>query len=347
MTPDYLFPHHILLGYIALWTAAELIAARLWPLRASCKKISLLHCLAAFVLSSFWLARRFWSADAALNAAGLCNVELPGTFEHHILSLSMAYFIVDTPFAVAFHRAFIVHHALCIVAFAAIMGYWKYLPESTPFFMDFMAWDTTPAPPKLHTVRRFSWFRQQPVPDEDDGDVALQLIMGGLNGIFNLWMAELGGVFFHINRALKDTDLELPSRGLFLLMFTLTRCFLWPKYLWHLYRSAAANHTPFHTVSVVLETGLFATNLHFLYKNVAPIWRAGRLLPHQPKGFHRRWLERHPGWKRALGVFLPADKICMSPSILDFAASCAVPAEADAGAGRAGAVDAAVQKKHN
>jgi len=144
--------------------------------------------------------------------------------------------------------------------------------------------------------------------------------LGGLNGVFNLWMAELGGVFFHINRAFQDTDMELPSRGLFLFMFVLTRCCIWPLYLWHLYASQAQleaqdqPRNPFHKASAVVETGLFLTNLHFLYKNIEPIYRTGRMLPDKPAEFHRRWLDEHPNWKRIAGLFLPKDKISMQHS---------------------------------
>ena len=121
MTAHYLFPHHIVLGYIALWTLAEVVAAQIWPIRKSCKKVSLLHCIVAFVVSSVWLIRRIWwdgdnqDVDGGIDTA-LHNFELPGTLEHHVVSLSFAYFIVDMPFAIAFHPAFIVHHAICIVA---------------------------------------------------------------------------------------------------------------------------------------------------------------------------------------------------------------------------------------
>lgn len=351
MTPEYLFPHHIVFGYIALWTVAEIVAARIWPIRVSCKKVSLLHCIVAFLVSSVWLARRFWSDEDAgvanptasasaqehnLATVGLYNFEVPGTFEHHVVSLSMAYFIVDMAFAIAFHRAFIVHHIICIIAFAAIQGYWKYLPENTPFFMDFMAWDTTPSPPKSHTVRHhLFWFRRDDImmsaKQEQESDLPeLQLLWGGLNGIFNLWMAELGGIFFHINRAFHDTDMELPSRGLFLMMFTFTRCFIWPTYLYHLLLSAAANDTHFHKVSAVLETGLFLTNLHFLYKNVAPIWKTGRLIPHKPEGFHRKWFDKHPFCKKIAGIFFRKEKISIiSPNLSDSSLLDAIPAIGD------------------
>lgn len=320
MALEYL-SHDILLGYIALWTAGELVAARVWPVRTSCKKISLLHCIAAFLLSSTVIARRFASSTAP---SGLCGFDLPGTLEHHVVSLSMAYFIVDLPFAVVFHRTFVLHHAICIVAFAAIQGYWKYLPENNPFFMDFMTWDTAPA-------------------------ASGQLLMAVTNGIFNLWMAELGGVFFHLNRALVDTDLELPSRGLFLLMFGFTRCLVWPAYLRRLYTEAAGGDaTRFHTVAVVLETCLFATNLRFLYKNVAPVWRTGRLLPHKPRGFHRRWLDRHRVCRRVSGVFLRDNKLALSPSVADLAGAGAAAAGGDAardGRERGGDDDAGGRKK--
>lgn len=320
MTPEYLFPHHIVLGYVALWTLAEVAAARVWPIRQSCKKISLLHCVVIFFISSVWLMHRFFTEDPGGLNTGLYNFEMPGTIEHHIISLSMAYFMVDMPFALAFHRAFIVHHILCIIAFAAIQGYWKYLPENTPFFMDFMAWDTTPTPQKSHV----------------ESDLKQQLLMGGLNGVFNLWMAELGGVFFHINRGLTGTDMELPSRGVFLMMFTFTRCFVWPMYLWHLYSTAATNDTYFHKVSAVLETALFLTNIHFLYKNIAPIWKTGRLMPHKPKGFHREWFDEHPSCQKVASVFFRQDKLSMSPG--------SASSVSDA---RLEGVDSAVQKKKN
>lgn len=317
MTPEYLFPHHIVLAYICFWALAEIVAARIWPIRISCKKISLLHCVVAFVVSSIWLVRRFWSDINDENASALYNFEVPGTFEHHVVSLSMGYFIVDMPFAIAFHRAFILHHTLCIVAFAGIQGYWKYLPESAPFFMDFMAWDTTPSPPKSYKVRHFLWFGQKEQPAENHESLPeLQLLWGGLNGIFNLWMAELGGIAFHINRALQDTDMELPSRGLFLMMFTFTRVFIWPTYLYHLLKSAAENNTYFHKASVVLEGGLFLTNIHFLYKNIYPVYKSGRLIPHKPEGFHRKWFDDHPFLQKIAGLFFRKEKISMMSSSL-------------------------------
>jgi len=317
----YLFPHHIVLGHIGLWTIAELAAARVWPIRASCKKISLLHCILAFTLSSAWLVRHFFfynqgdheSDDATTpdhhnDYLPLYNFAKPGTWEHHIIFFSMAYFIVDMPFCLAFHRTFILHHVLCILAFGAIQGYWRYLPKSNPLYMDFMAWDTTPGTLGLGHDGNF---------DGEEGDrlPKMQLLMGGMNGVFNLWMAELGGVFFHINRAFQDTDMELPSRGLFLFMFVLTRCCIWPLYLWHLYASQAElqaqQRTSFHEASIVLETGLFLTNLHFLYKNIAPIYKAGRILPDKPAGFHRKWFDDHPNWKRFVGLFIAKDKMSM------------------------------------
>mmetsp|Transcript_3603 Transcript_3603/g.6265 ORF Transcript_3603/g.6265 Transcript_3603/m.6265 type:complete len:94 (-) Transcript_3603:12-293(-) len=63
---------------------------------------------------------------------------------------------------------------------------------------------------------------------------------------------------------------------------------------------------------MVLETGLFLTNLNFLYKNIAPIWKTGRLIPGKPKGFHRKWLDRHPLCKRIAGLFLRKEKISMA-----------------------------------
>ena len=332
MTPHYSFPHHIVLGYIVLWTLAELVAAAIWPIRKSCKKVSLLHCIVAFVVSSVWLIKRIWLDGSDLDDnvgidAALHNFELPGTLEHHVVSLSFAYFLVDMPFAIAFHPAFIVHHAICIVAFAAIQGYWKYLPEGTPFYMDFMAWDTTPVPPTEYKHKFLRFLNQKPVNDSGIDVVPLQLLMGGVNGVFNLWMAELGGVFFHINRALEHTDMELPSRGLFLFMFTFTRCFVWPTYLFHLFRSATeSDATHFHKVSMVLETGLFLTNLNFLYKNLAPIWKTGRLIPGKEEGYHRKWLDNHPTCRRIAGLFLRREKIsmcCNSGSSLDLS----VPAD--------------------
>lgn len=296
---EYNFPHYIVIGYIAIWTVVEIIAVLIWPIRQSCKKVSLLHCIIAFLLSSVWLVIRCmeeWTAGRisidADPSEHLHSHSVPGTLEHHVVSLSMAYFIVDTPFALTFHRAFIVHHVICILAFAAIQGYWRYIPESWPFFMDFMTWDTTPKA-------------------DDPASTRTQLLMGGTNGVFNLWMAELGGVFFHINRAMAGTDLELPSRGMFLLMFSVTRLGVWPTYLYHVYASAARTGTAFHKVSMVLETGLFLTNINFLYKNISPVWATGRLIPDKPQGFHRKWLDQHPLCQRICGLFLRKEKIMM------------------------------------
>ena len=197
--------------------------------------------------------------------------------------------------------------------------------------MDFMSWDTTPVPPTEYKHKILRFLNKKPVSGTDSSSsgidvVPLQLLMGGVNGVFNLWMAELGGVFFHINRALEDTDMELPSRGLFLFMFSFTRLFVWPTYLFHLFRSATeTNATHFHKVSMVLETGLFLTNLNFLYKNLAPIWKTGRLIPGKEEGYHRKWLDNHPLCRRIAGLFLRREKIsmCNSGSSLDLS----VPAD--------------------
>lgn len=312
MGSGYFFPHHITLGYVALWTLAEVIAAQVYPIRTSCKKISLIHCIVAFIVSSTWLVYHFCAEDPGGHRTNLTAFEMPGTFEHHIISLSMAYFVVDMPFAAAFHQTFILHHLLCILAFAAIQGYWKYLPASMGGF-DFMAWEMAPRLPKSHVAQYMRSFWIQAKVEESDKQ--LQLLMGGFNGVFNLWMAELGGVFFHINRALKGTDMELPSRGLFLMMFTLTRCYIWPMYLRQLYSTAAAHDTYYHKVGSVLETGLFLTNIHFLYKNIAPIVKSGRLMPRKPRGYHRRWLDKHPSVKKAASFFMSEERLSLSPSL--------------------------------
>merc|ERR1712113_668303 len=151
------------------------------------------------------LIKRFLAEPEDL---GTMKYELPGTFEHHILQISMAYFIVDMPFAIAFHQTFIIHHLLCIFAFGAIQGYLKYWP----FNFNIMHFDKAPklAPSHLSQYMMNYWGQD---PNEEDRQ--MQLLIGGFNGIFNLWMAELGGLFFHINRLLQGTDYELPSRGLF------------------------------------------------------------------------------------------------------------------------------------
>jgi len=195
--------------------------------------------------------------------------------------------------------------------------------------MDFMSWSTTPTPPTEYKHKFLRFLNKPPEETDSSSNVPLQLLMGGVNGVFNLWMAELGGVFFHINRAFEGSDMELPSRGLFLFMFSFTRCFIWPTYLFHLFRSATeSDATHFHKVSMVLETGLFFTNLHFLYKNIAPIWETGRLMPNKPKGFHRGWLGKHPNYKPVAGLFLRREKISMSPDSLDSSMSDTLPAEA-------------------
>jgi len=126
-------------------------------------------------------------------------------------------------------------------------------------------------------------------------------------------MAELGGVFFHINRAMAGTDLELPSRGLFLLMFSVTRVGIWPIYLYHVYVSAErASMTPYHKTSIFLETGLFLTNINFLYKNMLPVWTTGRLMPEKPQGFHRKWFDQHPYCQRVAALFFGREKISMN-----------------------------------
>merc|ERR1712188_261073 len=91
-----------------------------------------------------------------------------------------------------------------------------------------------------------------------------------------------GGLFFHINRAFQGTEWEMPSRGVFVLMFTFSRCYLWPMYIRNLYQEALSKNTNYHLVGAILETGLFLTNLHFLYKNIAPIWQSGRLMHRKP-----------------------------------------------------------------
>lgn len=291
------------LFWISVWSLAEIIAAKRWTIRESCKKISLLHCIVAFVLSSSWLTYHFVKAGFSLKNITLTDYEYPGTFEHHIVCISMSYFIVDMPFAVAFHRTFVIHHTLCIVAFAAIQGYLKYWP----FNVDFMEWETAPriAPSHLKQYMLTGFFGQDP----SESDRQMQLLMGGFNGVFNLWMAELGGLFFHINRAFQGTEWEVPSRGVFLMMFTFTRCYLWPMYIRNLYLEAFTKNTKCHLIGAFLETGLFLTNLHFLFVNIAPIWRTGRLMPKKPKYFHRKWLNRHPSWRRAASIVIPKEKL--------------------------------------
>jgi len=290
--------------YITLWSLAEVIAACVWPLRQSCKKVSLLHCIVAFTLSSIWLLYHF-SVDG-LQSVSLTDFEVPGTFEHHILSTSMAYFIVDMPFAIAFHKTFVLHHLICIMAFGSIQGYLVY------WGVDFMTWDVAPriAPSHLHQYMQGIWGQ-----DPRETDRQMQLLMGGFNGVFNLWVAELGGLFFHINRMLQNTDLELPSRGLFLVMFMFSRCYVWPMYLRELYKAAATKNSRYHLVGALLETGLFLTNMHFLYKNIAPIMKTGRLMPSKPRGFHRKWLDRHSSWKRVCSFVISKDKLELSRSL--------------------------------
>mmetsp|Transcript_626 Transcript_626/g.2486 ORF Transcript_626/g.2486 Transcript_626/m.2486 type:complete len:360 (-) Transcript_626:2095-3174(-) len=303
--PSYVDSWHFRLPlfWITMWTIGEVVAAKIYKdVRQSCKKISLLHCIVAFALSSVWLAYHFVKSGFSFKDYVLTSYEFPGTFEHHILNISMSYFVVDLPFAIAFHRTFIVHHLLCIAAFMAIQGYLRYWP----FEMDFMAWETSPSVAPSHLKQyMLDWFGQDPL----ESDKQMQLLMGGFNGVFNLWMAELGGLFFHINRAFQGTEWEMPSRGLFVLMFTFSRCYLWPMYIRYLYEEAARTRTAFHFIGGGLETGLFLTNLHFLWKNLKPILKTGRLMPKKPRYYHREWLEKHPSMFRAASFFVPKDKI--------------------------------------
>ena len=111
---------------------------------------------------------------------------------------------------------------------------------------------------------------------------------------------------------MAGTDLERPSRGFFLLLCSALRLCIWPVYLYHVFASAERAHvTPYHRASVLLEMGLFLTNLHFLYKNVRPVWTTGRLLTNKTRGFHRTWLDRHPHWQQFAGLFLGREKISM------------------------------------
>merc|ERR1711904_589394 len=71
--------------------------------------------------------------------------------------------------------------------------------------------------------------------------------------------------------------------GVFVMMFTFSRCYLWPMYIRNLYVEALSKSTTYHMVGALLETGLFLTNLHFLWTNIAPIWRTGRLMPKKPR----------------------------------------------------------------
>jgi len=296
--------------WVSVWTVAEIVAARMYPIRESCKKISLLHCIVAFVLSSVWLGYHFVQSGFSFKGYTLTDYEYPGTFEHHIVTISMGYFIVDMPFAIAFHKTFIIHHLLCIFAFAAIQGYLRYWP----FHMNFMEWESAPsiAPSHAKQYFLFKFFGQDPSSYESNKQ--MQLLMGGFNGVFNLWMAELGGLFFHINRAFQGTEWEMPSRGVFVLMFTFSRCYLWPMYIRELYSEALSKNTTYHLIGAFLETGLFLTNLHFLWKNISPIWRTGRLMPKKPKYFHREWLDKHPSWRRAASFVVPKEKLELSDS---------------------------------
>lgn len=298
------------LFWISCWTLCEVAAAKVWPLRQSCKKVSLLHCIVAFVLSSSWLAYHYVKAGYSFKDVVLTDYEFPGTFEHHIVSISMSYFIVDMPFCLAFHRTFIVHHLLCIMAFGAIQGYLRYWP----FNKDFMDWESAPkiAPSQL---KRYvsSFFGGDPRELENSGN-EIQMLIGGFNGVFNLWMAELGGLFFHINRAFQGTDLDIPSRCVFLMMFTFTRCYLWPLYIRALYVETYSKQSVYHIIGATLETGLFLTNLHFLWTNIGPIFKTGRLMPRKPKYYHREWLNKHPFWKRVASQVVPEEKLDLSSS---------------------------------
>ena len=140
----------------------------------------------------------------------------------------------------------------------------------------------------------------------------MQFLLGGFNGVFNLWMAELGGMFFHINRAFQGTEWEVPSRGVFIVMFTFSRCYLWPLYIRVLYKDSMNKVSFYHMVGALLETGLFITNLHFLFKNLAPIWKSGRLMPTKPKYYHREWLNKHPSLYKAASFVVSKDKIDLS-----------------------------------
>jgi len=288
--------------WILMWTLAEIVAAQRWSIRESCKKISLLHCIVAFVLSSVWLVYHYVKSGFSLSTYSLTDFEFPGTFEHHILCISMSYFVVDMPFAVAFHKTFIIHHALCIGAFLAIQGYLRYWPLNC----DFMEWNSAPRVAPSHLKQyMLGIFGQDPL----ESDKQMQFLMGGFNGVFNLWMAELGGLFFHINRAFQGTEWEMPSRGLFVMMFTFSRCYLWPLYIRELYVEAVSRNTRYHVIGALLETGLFLTNLHFLWKNISPIWRSGRLMPKKPKYYHREWLNKHPSFYKAASFVVSKDKI--------------------------------------
>jgi len=305
---EVLFSWHFRLPlfWVSVWTVAELVALRMYPIRQSCKKVSLLHCIVAFVLSASWLGYHFVKNGFTFEGFTLTDYEYPGTFQHHIVSISMAYFIVDMPFAIAFHRTFILHHLLCIWAFGTIQGYLRYWP----FNMNFMEWEDAPAvtPWNVKQYILVKFFGQDP----NDKTKQMQLLMGGFNGVFNLFMAELGGLFFHISRAFQGTEWEMPSRGAFVLMFTFSRCYMWPIYIRHLYTEAFEKMTAFHLIGGSLETALFLTNLHFLWKNVYPILKSGRLMPKKPEYYHREWLHNHRGWRKLVRIFVSREKLALA-----------------------------------
>ena len=98
MEDVYDFPHYILFQYVALWIVAEIVAALLWPIRQSCKRVSWLHCIAAFLMSSYWFAvisSKEWAAGRiSINADPseyLHIHSVPGTLEHHVVCLSLVY----------------------------------------------------------------------------------------------------------------------------------------------------------------------------------------------------------------------------------------------------------------
>ena len=98
------------------------------------------------------------------------------------------------------------------------------------------------------------------------------------------------------------------------MMFTFTRCYLWPLYIRALYQEAISKESFYHVVGASLETGLFLTNLHFLWTNISPILKTGRLMPRKPKYYHREWLHKHPSWKRVASLVVPEEKLDLSSS---------------------------------
>ena len=238
--------------WITMWTIGEVVAAKIYKDVRQLQEDFLLH-HRGLRASSVWLAYHFVKSGFSFKDYVLTSYEFPGTFEHHILNISMSYFVVDLPrhrVPPHLHRAPpAVHRGV-----HGHPGYLRYWPSR------WTSWRGRPRPPwrLAPEAVHADWFGQDPL----ESDKQMQLLMGGFNGVFNLWMASWAASSSTSTARSRARSGDAQPRPLCADVHLLQ--VLPVAHVHQALTRAARTRTAFHFIGGGLETGLFLTNLHFL-----------------------------------------------------------------------------------